>query len=63
MHALALLPILFSVPCLGVLVSRQFPHLIVPVDADAPDQAFGTQLSGKITQQVNSFTAQWPICH
>ncbi|KAF1362718.1 hypothetical protein EJ07DRAFT_105857 [Lizonia empirigonia] len=51
MHALALLPILFSVPSLGVLVSRQFPHLIIPVDADAPDQAFGTQLSGKITQQ------------
>lgn len=52
MHTLSLLPLLFALPSLGTLVSRQFPHLIIPVDANAPDKAYGTQLRGKITQQV-----------
>ncbi|KAJ4310302.1 hypothetical protein N0V94_008512 [Neodidymelliopsis sp. IMI 364377] len=67
MHALTLLPLLFGLPSFGALVSRQFPHLIVPVDANAPDKAYGTQLSGAITQQkyteisfdVPSNDAQW----
>ncbi|KAH6614320.1 ubiquitin 3 binding protein But2 C-terminal domain-containing protein [Boeremia exigua] len=46
-----LLPALFGLPSLGLLVSRQFPHLIIPVDADAPDRAYGTQLTAAITQQ------------
>ncbi|KAJ8114162.1 hypothetical protein OPT61_g3881 [Boeremia exigua] len=56
MHALTLLPLLFGLPCLSALVSRQFPHLIIPVDANAPDRAYGTQLTGAITQQVTTPT-------
>jgi hypothetical protein len=52
MHALGLLPFLFALPSLGALVNRQFPHLIIPVDANAPNKSYGTQLRGNITQQV-----------
>lgn len=53
MLVLALIPIFFGLPSLGALVNRQFPHLIIPVDANAPDKAYGTQLTGDITQQVH----------
>ena len=52
MYALTLLPLLFGLPSLGALVSRQFPRLIIPVDSDNPNKAYGTQLSGAITQKV-----------
>ncbi|KAF3043066.1 hypothetical protein E8E11_000760 [Didymella keratinophila] len=51
MLAISFIPFLFALPSLGALVNRQFPHLIIPVDANAPDKAYGTQLRGKITQQ------------
>lgn len=52
MHALSLLPMLFAMPSASELVNRQFPHLIIPVNANEPDRAYGTQLTGNITLQV-----------
>ena len=52
MHTLSLLPILFATLSISELVSRQFPHLIIPVNANEPNRAYGTQLTGNITQQV-----------
>jgi hypothetical protein len=52
MRVLNLLPVLFGVPSFGVLISRQFPHLIIPVDANNPNTAYGTQKIANITQTV-----------
>lgn len=52
MHTLSLLPILFATLSISELVSRQLPHLIIPVNANEPNRAYGTQLTGNITQQV-----------
>ncbi|KAF3003429.1 hypothetical protein E8E13_001476 [Curvularia kusanoi] len=52
MRSLTLTPILFALPSLSELVNRQFPHLIIPVNANEPDRAYNTQLTGNITQQI-----------
>ncbi|KAJ5887803.1 hypothetical protein N7495_007844 [Penicillium taxi] len=34
--------------------SYEFPHLIVPVDSNSPDKAYGTQYNGKVTSSISS---------
>jgi hypothetical protein len=52
MHALSFLPLLLATPSASELLNRQFPHLIIPVNGAEPNRAYGTQLTGNITQQV-----------
>ncbi|KAG9200880.1 hypothetical protein G6514_006588 [Epicoccum nigrum] len=51
MHALSFLPLLLATPSASELLNRQFPHLIIPVNAAEPNRAYSTQLTGNITQQ------------
>lgn len=32
----------------------EFPHLIIPVNSDSPDTAFGTQFNGTVTSSISS---------
>lgn len=52
MRTFALLPFLFGVSSLAVLVDRQFPRLIIPLVKSTPYTAYGTQLTGNISQTV-----------
>jgi hypothetical protein len=52
MRVLNLLPVLFGIPSFGAIITRQFPRLIIPVDANNPNTAYGTQKIANITQTV-----------
>jgi hypothetical protein len=52
MRFLALLPFLFALGAVADLQAVEFPHLIIPLKKNSPDQAFGTQTSGEISQAV-----------
>ncbi|KAF2727617.1 hypothetical protein EJ04DRAFT_529288 [Polyplosphaeria fusca] len=36
------------------IINTQFPHLIVPVKEESPNQVFGTQYSGEISQEAGA---------
>jgi hypothetical protein len=52
MRFLTLLPFLFVLGAVADLQAVEFPHLIIPLKKSSPDQAFGTQTSGEISQSV-----------
>jgi hypothetical protein len=53
MHTLTLVPLLFGVQSLAQgLISRNFPHLIVPINKATPDTAKGTQKEFDIERDV-----------
>ncbi|KAF2501102.1 hypothetical protein BU16DRAFT_555605 [Lophium mytilinum] len=60
MRFFSLLPfaILWAQPSIADLVSREFPHLIIPLKQDYPTTPFGTQYSGEITV-VNGAHQVW----
>lgn len=53
MRALALCPLLFGLRSLAdTLISRNFPHLIIPVSRLEPDRVFNTQEEFDIERDV-----------
>ncbi|KAF2741698.1 hypothetical protein M011DRAFT_330759 [Sporormia fimetaria CBS 119925] len=52
MRALLLVPLLLSQSAVSVLINRQFPHLIIPLDKRTPDTPLGTKYEGRVEHSV-----------
>ncbi|KAF2799884.1 hypothetical protein K505DRAFT_230155 [Melanomma pulvis-pyrius CBS 109.77] len=55
MRFLSLIPALYGLQTVSAaLISRNFPHLIVPVNANTPDTVYGTKYEANIEQTVHT---------
>lgn len=59
----ALVPALFGLTALAdQLIKRDFPHLIIPLDSNAPDTAYNTQSSFRVAKGVGLPTFALIMC-
>ncbi|KAF2829571.1 hypothetical protein CC86DRAFT_191389 [Ophiobolus disseminans] len=49
MHILTLTPLLFALPSLAELLHVAFPHLLIPLNKDAPNTPHGTKTDAKVS--------------
>jgi hypothetical protein len=52
MHALSLIPLLFAIPSLATLQHVEFPHLIIPLNKNHANTAYGTQKNSTVSDYI-----------